>query len=154
MRARVRTYHAIPCLQAQSGTGAYKQLQDGPRLKSILKGAMEDTRQPNNLDELLNAANVRLKSLLGFEFLGELIVAGLELVVSFGLISDVGPQLNDLRRESQNLSIHRGPHRRQALDLSSQPLVQDADGLVLFLELVAGSTLNLCKNCGVQLEHI
>lgn len=59
MRARVRTYHAIPCLQAQSGTGAYKQLQDGPRLKSILKGAMEDMPQPGNLDDLLTTPKPR-----------------------------------------------------------------------------------------------
>lgn len=59
MRARVRTYHAIPCLQAQQGSNAYKQLQDGPRLKSILKGAMEDTQQPSNIDELLSAQKPR-----------------------------------------------------------------------------------------------
>lgn len=59
MRARVRTYHAIPCLQAQQGSQAYKQLQDGPRLKSILKGAMEDAPQPANIDELLHAAKPR-----------------------------------------------------------------------------------------------
>lgn len=59
MRARVRTYHAIPCLQAQQGSQAYKQLQDGPRLKSILKGAMEDIPQPGNIDDLLHAAKPR-----------------------------------------------------------------------------------------------
>ena len=53
MRARVRTYHAIPSLQAHQGSQAYKQLQDGPRLKSILKGAMEDFPQPSNIEELL-----------------------------------------------------------------------------------------------------
>lgn len=59
MRARVRTYHAIPCLQAQQGSQAYKQLQDGPRLKSILKGAMEDFPQPSNIEELLKHGRPR-----------------------------------------------------------------------------------------------
>ncbi|KAI9713015.1 MAG: hypothetical protein M1828_001489 [Chrysothrix sp. TS-e1954] len=52
MRARVRTYHSIPCLQAQQGAQAYKQLQDGPRLKSILKGATEDVQQPGTVDDI------------------------------------------------------------------------------------------------------
>lgn len=53
MRARVRTYHSIPCLQAHQGSSAYKQLQDGPRLKSILKGATEDTEQPNTIEQIM-----------------------------------------------------------------------------------------------------
>lgn len=52
MRAQLRTYHAIPCLQAHQDPIAYKQLQDAPRLKSILKGASEDTGQPNSLDRI------------------------------------------------------------------------------------------------------
>lgn len=59
MRARVRTYHAIPCLQAQQGANAYKQLQDGPRLKSILKGATEDTPQPSSIEEIIKHAKPR-----------------------------------------------------------------------------------------------
>ena len=50
MRAQLRTYHAIPCLQATQDPNAYKQLQDAPRLKSILKGACEDKREPNTID--------------------------------------------------------------------------------------------------------
>jgi Ino eighty subunit 1 len=46
MRAQLRTYHSIPALQAHQDSNAYKQLQDAPRLKSILKGASED-----NMDE-------------------------------------------------------------------------------------------------------
>jgi len=49
MRAQLRTYHAIPSLQAQQDPHAYKQLQDAPRLKSILKGGMEDRPEPNAL---------------------------------------------------------------------------------------------------------
>lgn len=52
MRAQLRTYHAIPCLQAHQDPIAYKQLQDAPRLKSILKGASEDVNQPNSLDKI------------------------------------------------------------------------------------------------------
>lgn len=59
MRARVRTYHSIPCLQAHQGSQAYKQLQDGPRLKSILKGATEDTQQPGTIEEILKTAKPR-----------------------------------------------------------------------------------------------
>ena len=52
MRAQLRTYHAIPSLQARQDPHAYKQLQDAPRLKSILKGGAEDRREPSQLDEL------------------------------------------------------------------------------------------------------
>lgn len=51
MRAQLRTYHAIPSLQAYQDATAYKQLQDAPRLKSILKGAAEDRLEPHNLNE-------------------------------------------------------------------------------------------------------
>ncbi|KAK8237538.1 hypothetical protein IWZ00DRAFT_563301 [Phyllosticta capitalensis] len=52
MRAQLRTYHSIPSLQAHQDPNAYKQLQDAPRLKSILKGATEDTQQPSTIDEI------------------------------------------------------------------------------------------------------
>ena len=48
MRAQLRTYHSIPSLQAHQDPNAYKQLQDAPRLKSILKGATED-QEPHAL---------------------------------------------------------------------------------------------------------
>ncbi|OTA83071.1 hypothetical protein M434DRAFT_400775 [Hypoxylon sp. CO27-5] len=51
MRAQLRTYHAIPSLQAHQDASAYKQLQDAPRLKSILKGAAEDRPEPHDLTE-------------------------------------------------------------------------------------------------------
>ncbi|KAH9910037.1 hypothetical protein F4778DRAFT_775935 [Xylariomycetidae sp. FL2044] len=51
MRAQLRTYHAIPSLQAHQDASAYKQLQDAPRLKSILKGAAEDRPEPHELTE-------------------------------------------------------------------------------------------------------
>ncbi|KAI0129280.1 hypothetical protein F4776DRAFT_163432 [Hypoxylon sp. NC0597] len=51
MRAQLRTYHAIPSLQAHQDASAYKQLQDAPRLKSILKGAAEDRPEPHDLVE-------------------------------------------------------------------------------------------------------
>ncbi|KAH6648872.1 hypothetical protein BKA67DRAFT_522688 [Truncatella angustata] len=50
MRAQLRTYHAIPSLQAYQDASAYKQLQDAPRLKSILKGAAEDREEPHDLN--------------------------------------------------------------------------------------------------------
>ncbi|TDZ53616.1 Ino eighty subunit 1 [Colletotrichum trifolii] len=52
MRAQLRTYHAIPSLQANQDAHAYKQLQDAPRLKSILKGGAEDREEPNSLSKI------------------------------------------------------------------------------------------------------
>ncbi|KAK6854856.1 hypothetical protein PG995_009044 [Apiospora arundinis] len=52
MRAQLRTYHAIPSIQAYQDANSGKQLQDAPRLKTILKGANEDRTDPHNLDEL------------------------------------------------------------------------------------------------------
>ncbi|KAF2280881.1 ino eighty subunit 1 [Westerdykella ornata] len=56
MRAQLRTYHSIPSLQAHQDPNAYKQLQDAPRLKSILKGASEDVEQPNTIEDIKKAA--------------------------------------------------------------------------------------------------
>ena len=53
MRAQLRTYHSIPSLQANRDPNAYKQLQDAPRLKSILKGASEDASQPSTIDKIM-----------------------------------------------------------------------------------------------------
>lgn len=52
MRAQLRTYHAIPSLQARQDPNSYKQLQDAPRLKSILKGGSEDRAEPNTLESI------------------------------------------------------------------------------------------------------
>ena len=52
MRAQLRTYHSIPSLQANRDPNAYKQLQDAPRLKSILKGASEDASQPSTIEKI------------------------------------------------------------------------------------------------------
>jgi Ino eighty subunit 1 len=54
MRAQLRTYHSIPSLQAHQDPNAYKQLQDAPRLKSILKGATEDTEQPSTIEDIMD----------------------------------------------------------------------------------------------------
>jgi Ino eighty subunit 1 len=54
MRAQLRTYHPIPSLQAHQDPNSYKQLQDAPRLKSILKGASEDRPEPNSLEKIKN----------------------------------------------------------------------------------------------------
>ncbi|KAF2749906.1 ino eighty subunit 1 [Sporormia fimetaria CBS 119925] len=56
MRAQLRTYHSIPSLQAHQDPNSYKQLQDAPRLKSILKGAMEDTDQPSSIEDIKAAS--------------------------------------------------------------------------------------------------
>jgi Ino eighty subunit 1 len=56
MRAQLRTYHSIPSLQAHQDANAYKQLQDAPRLKSILKGATEDIEQPGTIDDIKAAS--------------------------------------------------------------------------------------------------
>lgn len=52
MRAQLRTYHSIPSLQLRADANAYKQLQDAPRLKSILKGATEDVEQPGTIEDI------------------------------------------------------------------------------------------------------
>lgn len=52
MRAQLRTYHSIPVLQAYKSQQDYKSLQDAPRLKSILKGASEDTDEPRHLNAI------------------------------------------------------------------------------------------------------
>jgi Ino eighty subunit 1 len=52
MRAQLRTYHSIPSLQAHRDQNAYKPLQDAPRLKSILKGASEDTDEPRTIESI------------------------------------------------------------------------------------------------------
>ena len=59
MRAQLRTYHSIPSLQARQDPNAYKQLQDAPRLKSILKGATEESEQPLSLEDLKTAQRPR-----------------------------------------------------------------------------------------------
>jgi len=59
MRAQLRTYHSIPALQAHQDPSAYKQLQDAPRLKSILKGATEDQPQPSTIEEVRAAPKPR-----------------------------------------------------------------------------------------------
>ncbi|KAI0810726.1 hypothetical protein GGR55DRAFT_688828 [Xylaria sp. FL0064] len=59
MRAQLRTYHAIPSLQAHQDASAYKQLQDAPRLKSILKGAAEDRPEPHELSDFKNLKSPR-----------------------------------------------------------------------------------------------
>lgn len=53
MKAQLRTYHAIPSLQTYTDQNAYKQLQDAPRLKSILKGACEDRKEPVTIENLV-----------------------------------------------------------------------------------------------------
>lgn len=56
MRAQLRTYHSIPSLQAYKSQKDYKSLQDAPRLKSILKGASEDTDEPRTIAALKDKA--------------------------------------------------------------------------------------------------
>lgn len=54
MRSQLRTYHPIPALQGQSDQNDYKQLQDAPRLKSILKGACDDRPEPSTINEMIS----------------------------------------------------------------------------------------------------
>ncbi|KAK8013555.1 hypothetical protein PG991_009148 [Apiospora marii] len=51
MRAQLRTYHAIPSIQAYQDATAYKQLQDAPRLKVIIKASTEDRPEPHSLND-------------------------------------------------------------------------------------------------------
>src|SRR3569833_3414517 len=52
MRAQLRTYPAIPSLQAHQDPHTYKQQQNAPRLKSIQKSNAEDRQEPNSLDNI------------------------------------------------------------------------------------------------------
>ncbi|KAH3680782.1 hypothetical protein WICMUC_000133 [Wickerhamomyces mucosus] len=58
MKSQLRTYHSIPVLQLNyekrgvSNSNSDKQLQDTPRLKSILKACCDDTHEPNDLQLL------------------------------------------------------------------------------------------------------
>ena len=56
MRAQLRTYHPIPCLQVTQDSSDYKQLQDAPRLKSILKGACEDQQELTSFEKVKEQA--------------------------------------------------------------------------------------------------
>jgi hypothetical protein len=70
MRAQLRTYHSIPSLQAHQDPNAYKQLQDAPRLKSILKGATEDqSRQPHLCPVAIRAQDLGVALLPASRFL-------------------------------------------------------------------------------------
>ncbi|KAI5299082.1 hypothetical protein KEM56_003539, partial [Ascosphaera pollenicola] len=64
MKAHLRTYHSIPCLQANVDDyedHMYKQLQDAPRLKSILKRAADqDPNQIFALEDMRKFAPPRL----------------------------------------------------------------------------------------------
>lgn len=53
MRSTLRTYHSIPSLQADPQTGGSKQLQDTPRLKSILKAVSDKTEDFKSIKDLL-----------------------------------------------------------------------------------------------------
>lgn len=58
MRAQLRTYHPIPSLQNSNSKNEYKQLQDAPRLKSILKGACEGKSEPDSINAMISNGEV------------------------------------------------------------------------------------------------
>ncbi|KAG5363440.1 Ino eighty subunit 1 [Yarrowia sp. B02] len=58
MRAQLRTYHPIPSLQNSNSKNEYKQLQDAPRLKSILKGACEGKSEPDTINAMISNGEV------------------------------------------------------------------------------------------------
>lgn len=53
MRSSLRTFHSIPSLQADPITGTSKQLQDTPRLKSILKAVSDSKEDYKVIEDLL-----------------------------------------------------------------------------------------------------
>jgi len=79
MKSQLRTYHSIPCLQvdydasdnkyAYNGNGGDKQLQDTPRLKSILKACCDDTDEPNALTLLEKVEKIPKTSVINAIFL-------------------------------------------------------------------------------------
>lgn len=79
MKSQLRTYHSIPCLQVDydasenkftnNGNGGDKQLQDTPRLKSILKACCDDTDEPNALNLLENVKKLPKTSVINVIFL-------------------------------------------------------------------------------------
>lgn len=57
MKGLLRTYHPIPSLQTLD-TQDYKQLQDAPRLKSILRGSCEGPEHLAGVDKLPTGARI------------------------------------------------------------------------------------------------
>ncbi|KAI5954048.1 GPI13 [Candida margitis] len=54
MKSTLRTYHSIPCLQTGPSGGTIRQLQDTPRLKSIIKAVNEgQENKVTSLEELV-----------------------------------------------------------------------------------------------------
>ncbi|KAI5949933.1 hypothetical protein KGF57_004443 [Candida theae] len=54
MKSTLRTYHSIPCLQTGPQGGTIRQLQDTPRLKSIIKAVNEGQEQKvTSLEQLV-----------------------------------------------------------------------------------------------------
>jgi len=68
MRTVLRTYHPIPSLQTQNDQD-YKQLQDAPRLKSILKGACEGPDEPHTLHNLESIQTIPRTNAINLVFL-------------------------------------------------------------------------------------
>lgn len=68
MKTQLRTYHPIPSLQTDD-TQDYKQLQDAPRLKSILKGACEGIDEAATMDALHNTSHIPRANPISLVFL-------------------------------------------------------------------------------------
>lgn len=68
MKTQLRTYHPIPSLQTDD-TQDYKQLQDAPRLKSILKGACEGVDEVATMDGLHNTTQIPRANPISLVFL-------------------------------------------------------------------------------------
>ncbi|KAH3685123.1 hypothetical protein WICPIJ_003890 [Wickerhamomyces pijperi] len=82
MKSQLRTYHSIPVLQVNyektgnvgprgtsSSSNSDKQLQDTPRLKSILKACCDDTKEPNYLSQLASVETLPKTNVVNLMFL-------------------------------------------------------------------------------------
>ncbi|KAI5964785.1 uncharacterized protein KGF55_001855 [Candida pseudojiufengensis] len=60
MKSTLRTFHSIPCLQTGPEGGTTKQLQDTPRLKSIIKAVSDADKKFGQLSDLIeNSSTVK-----------------------------------------------------------------------------------------------
>lgn len=99
MKSQLRTYHPIPSLQVNydsSTTGNDKsndkQLQDTPRLKSILKACCDDSHEPSTLDALMKRKALPLTTCVNMIF----VLCNYEDLVQSEFFEDVNYNFYDI----------------------------------------------------------
>ncbi|ODV75733.1 Ies1p CYBJADRAFT_122071, partial [Cyberlindnera jadinii NRRL Y-1542] len=87
MKSQLRTYHPIPSLQSND-----KQLQDTPRLKSILKACCDDSHEPSTLDALMKRKALPLTTCVNMIF----VLCNYEDLVQSEFFEDVNYNFYDI----------------------------------------------------------